>query len=552
MSEAAVANPASALFAVRRIWHEARVTSGFASLLTFSLLAALFNSALVLPVTMQRVIGGLESGNGTQAIFSLLAIAFVLLMVGYISEWVANRYAARVNEGICLRVTDRQVEGYLRSSLATFQQQPKQTYSAAVGEVAEGLQTHQFYVLQTGVLSVAVTVFSLGLLAQYNAWFFVIMLPFLFAVCGLPMLLANQAGRYLDAEPDAFASVGAFVDALEAGRRDWYFAPTQYLLGEAERRLDDLHHAQTGKWWIWNLSFNTKMTQNLVLNALTLLVAGLLYFDGRIDLGMAVGSYLLVSMIAPKFDGLYKLYNFAQASAAAYDALDRARLDISEPVFVEQSEQDEVPIRSIALNVFNFCHRGASKPVIEEASLVLKSGDRCLITGPSGSGKSTLVDLMLGSLSGPNVRLQINGKDLSEWGRENFWGGIAYVPNPDLLLEGRTARNNLEMYGDIAVLERTGWLQAFGWDRFSDTMGAGLSGGEKQRVSILRAVSRRRGMIVLDEPTSALDDANTRKVFEILSQPSPEIVVVVSHNIVARDHFDRVFEIRGGRLVELS
>jgi ABC-type multidrug transport system ATPase subunit len=161
-----------------------------------------------------------------------------------------------------------------------------------------------------------------------------------------------------------------------------------------------------------------------------------------------------------------------------------------------------------------------------------------------------LIDLMLGSLSGPEVSLRVNDKDISEWGRENYWRGVAYVPNPDLLLGGVSAKENLELYGNAVMLSESAWSMALGWDRFSHTIGARLSGGEKQRLSILRALSRRRGLIVLDEPTTALDEVNTRKVFEILSQPSPSIVVVVSHSTGAKDHFDRVFEMRGGRLVE--
>ena len=542
--------PASAFGAMRRIWRESSPLPGSGALLAAGLLAALFNGTLILPLCMERITGLLQSKGSLEAIYNTLFMSFALLLVGYCAEWMTNRLAAAVNQQICLRLVDRQVDGYLRSPLEAFNNHSPRHYIAAISEVTEILQSHQLFMLQTSVTSLAVTALSLALLAQYNLWFLAITLPFLLAICGLPILLATRAERYIRAEPPAFAGLGSYVEALVGKRREWYFANSSNLLRHADQLLDILHQAQTGKWWIWNLSFNLKLTQNLILYALTLLVGGLLYLDGQISLGTAIGGYLLTTMVAPKFDNLYKLYNFAQASAAAYQTLDQFALETRPAKQVHIGSVADTQIKSISLEINDFRYPDAQAAIIKQATLNLFKGDRCLIMGQSGSGKSTLIDLLLGSLSGSSTKLSINGIPIGDYGLDRYWRDVAYVPNPDFLFDDLTAEENLRFYGNPATLETTSWAHSLGWKSFSQTAARAMSGGERQRLSILRALSRDRDLMVFDEPSSALDEANIQKAFEILTKPSPKILIVASHSKDAERHFNRLFAIQDGILVE--
>jgi ABC-type bacteriocin/lantibiotic exporter with double-glycine peptidase domain len=541
---------ASAFGAMRRIWQEANSVRGSTPLIAASLLATLFSSTLILPLCMERITGLLQRNSTLESIFNTLFISFTLLLVGYYAEWMTNRQAATVNQRICLRLVDRQVDGYLRSPLAAFNHHSPRHYITAVSEVTEILQSHQLFMLQTSIISLAVTALSLVLLAQYDLWFLAITLPFLLAICGLPILLATLAGRYIQAESPAFAGLGSYIEALVSKRREWYFANGSNLLRHADQLIDNLHHAQTGKWWIWNLSFNLKLTQNLILYALTLLVGGLLYLDGQINLGTAIGGYLLVAMVAPKFDSLYKLYNFAQASAAAYQTLDQFALEKRperQPRFVSDAD---ARIKTISLDIKDFRHANAQAAIIKQATLNLFEGDRCLIVGQSGSGKSTLIDLLLGILSASSAQLSINGIPIDDYGLERYWRDIAYVPNPDFLFEDLSAEENLGFYGNPAALGTTNWAESLDWKTFSQTTARAMSGGERQRLSILRALSRDCAVMVFDEPSSALDEANIQKSFEILTKPSPKIVVVASHSKDAEPFFNRLFAMQDGILVE--
>lgn len=542
--------PASAFGTMRRIWREARSLPGSGSLIAVSLLAALFSSTLILPLCMERITGLLQNNGTLEAILKTLFFALALLLVGYCAEWAANRLAATVNQRICLRLVGRQVNSYLRSPLESFNFHSPRHYIAAVSEITEILQSHQLFILQTSIVSLTVTMLSLVLLAQYDLWFLAITLPFLLAICGLPILLATLAGRYIQAEPSAFAGLGSYIEALVSNKREWYFANSSNLLRHADQLLNNLHHAQTGKWWIWNLSFNLKLTQNLILYALTLLVGGLLYLDGQISLGTAIGGYLLATMVAPKFDSLYKLYNFAQASAAAYQTLDQFALEPRAEKQDHFGSDAHTRIKAISLDVKDFRHPNAQVAMIKQAKLSLFEGDRCLIMGQSGSGKSTLIDILLGALSSSSATLLINGIPIDDYGLARYWRDISYVPNPDFLFEDLTAEENLAFYGDPVALKRTNWADSLGWKSFSQTTVRAMSGGERQRLSILRALSRDCNLMIFDEPSSALDEANIQKSFEIMTKPSPKILIVASHSKDVERYFNRLFAMQDGILVE--
>lgn len=546
----AQAPPSSAGSGLRRIWREGRATPGFWRLVMLSLVAAGLNGAIILPLFMQQATGMLTGAFDMAQLVRLCLACFALLIVGYAAEWAASQNAAEVNRRICHRLVTRQVEGTIRSPLAAFERHAVAQYQSAIGDVTEVIQTHQLFMLQSAILSVGVSVLSITVLALYNGWFVAITLPFALVICGLPMLLAARADRYIAAEPDAFAGLGGFLETTVAGRHEWQFAPARNLLEEADRLAAQVHRAQTGKWWIWNLSFNLKLTLNLVLNAVTLLVAGLLYLDGAISLGTAVGGFLMVTMVAPRFDNLYKLFNFAQASGAAYAALDQLLL---EPAAQPEPGTPSVPrarVEAVRLEVSGFSHAGSTQIAIRSATLDLKPGDRCLITGASGAGKSTLVDLLLGLRQSPAARLTINGEDAASFGFDRYWSEIAYVANPDLVLDELTAEENLALYGNPAAEGLPGSAAALGWDKFRTTAGGRLSGGERQRLTILRALSRQCRLIVLDEPTSALDDANAAAVFRLLADLRDAIVIVVSHDQRVGPQFTHRYVLSDGMLQE--
>lgn len=202
---------------------------------------------------------------------------------------------------------------------------------------------------------------------------------------------------------------------------------------------------------------------------------------------------------------------------------------------------------------------------LSEVSLDLYPGEIILLMGPSGSGKSTLLASLAGLLKPDSGKVLALGQDLwslSERKREAFrlqhFGFIFQGYN---LFPALTARQQLEMVlrwgngvGAREARRRTDqMLEQLNLTRKAHLRPIQLSGGEKQRVAIGRALIKGPRFCFADEPTSALDWKHGEQVIELLRAAAREYqatILVVAHDARIMSHVDRVFHMEDGRLVE--
>jgi putative ABC transport system ATP-binding protein len=202
---------------------------------------------------------------------------------------------------------------------------------------------------------------------------------------------------------------------------------------------------------------------------------------------------------------------------------------------------------------------------LQDASLELYSGQINLLMGPSGSGKSTLLAVLSGLLRPDSGRVIALGQDLwamSEKEQERFrLRHTGFIFQGYNLFPALTARQQLEMvlrWGEGAssseARRRTEeMLSLLGLARKAHLRPAELSGGEKQRVAIGRALAKNPMFCFADEPTSALDWANGEQVIELLRTAAHErgaTILVVAHDARIIPYADRVFQMEDGRLME--
>jgi putative ABC transport system ATP-binding protein len=208
---------------------------------------------------------------------------------------------------------------------------------------------------------------------------------------------------------------------------------------------------------------------------------------------------------------------------------------------------------------------GATASVaLREVSLELHPGQLILLMGPSGSGKSTLLAVLSGLLRPDSGQVHALGEDL--WAlpdarRKEFrlrhYGFIFQGYN---LFPALTARQQLEIvlrWGHSVAAKAAGeradqMLDMLGLGEKKSLRPAQLSGGEKQRVAIGRALIKAPEFIFADEPTSALDWKHGKKVVELLRAASDRgsSIFVVSHDARLTPYADRIFHLEEGRLHE--
>ncbi|HAF95869.1 MAG: lipoprotein ABC transporter ATP-binding protein [Elusimicrobia bacterium GWF2_52_66] len=196
--------------------------------------------------------------------------------------------------------------------------------------------------------------------------------------------------------------------------------------------------------------------------------------------------------------------------------------------------------------------------VLEEINFFARKGEFIVLLGPSGSGKSTflnLVGLLDDSYSG---EIRLYGRKLELLGEKEKASlrlkNIGFIFQFDSLLPEFTVLENIDMPSRIAgrsdPARARGLLKRFGLEALADKFPMEISGGEKQRAAILRALANNPGLLIADEPTGNLDKHNAGIVLDDLKKANSlgAAVLMVTHNEEFVSYADRVFHLSGGRL----
>ncbi len=197
---------------------------------------------------------------------------------------------------------------------------------------------------------------------------------------------------------------------------------------------------------------------------------------------------------------------------------------------------------------------------MDNVNFTIDEGEFVVILGPSGAGKSTLLNLLGGldfATSGQiivnNQHVEnFNDKQLTEYRAKNV-GFIFQFYN---LIPNLTALENVELMKDIVDINIDGEevLKSVGLENHSNQFPAQLSGGEQQRVSIARAVSKQPAMLLCDEPTGALDSKTGVLILNLLQSMSNDkntTVIIVTHNAILAEAADKVIRIKNGQIEDI-
>lgn len=207
---------------------------------------------------------------------------------------------------------------------------------------------------------------------------------------------------------------------------------------------------------------------------------------------------------------------------------------------------------------------GGSLEVLKGVDLIVCSGEAVAIVGPSGSGKSTLLNIM-GALDKPaSGTVRVNGRDMAGMSESELCAvrnrDIGFVFQLHHLLPQCTVLENVLVpalpcggaSGDVQAAARE-WLERVGLGDRLDYRPGQLSGGECQRVAVVRALINRPQLVLADEPTGALDRANAESLFQLLLDLNRELgtaLIVVTHSSALARKTGRVLELKDGRLIE--
>lgn len=221
-------------------------------------------------------------------------------------------------------------------------------------------------------------------------------------------------------------------------------------------------------------------------------------------------------------------------------------------------------IEELEFRNISFQHQTAQFKALENISFDVKKGETIAFVGPSGAGKSTLVKLLVGLYRSQEGEIYYNGIHGNELNFDELRGQIGFVTQDTQLFAGTIKENLLFVKPDATgedlheALDKASCNALLSKaEKGIDTMigegGLKLSGGEKQRISIARALLRKPRLLIFDEATSALDSITEEEIANTIRRISDErsqITVMIAHRLSTIMHAEKIYVLERGQVVE--
>jgi len=303
----------------------------------------------------------------------------------------------------------------------------------------------------------------------------------------------------------------------------------------------------------------------ITLAAMLAMIAFLAFYLGDREpaqLAVFLVFFYAARSAVPKFSSLYEIGVTLAAKTPKLAEL--ARVLDDEEKFIVPDGPVELPgfHQAIEVRDLRFAYRD-DVPVLKGLSVTFSKGEVTALVGPSGGGKSTLIHLLMGFYAVPPGSIFIDGHDIVSLRIDSLRRHIALVAQ-DVFLFNDTLRANIavaadhapsdsELWGALQQARLADFVRALpeGMDTVVGDRGMKLSGGEKQRVAICRALLKQADILILDEATSALDTETERLIQEAMNElMKARTAIVIAHRLSTVRHADKIVFLENGRIIE--
>ncbi|GDX47785.1 ABC transporter ATP-binding protein [Bacteroidota bacterium] len=313
--------------------------------------------------------------------------------------------------------------------------------------------------------------------------------------------------------------------------------------------------------YIRSISFIQGTIVNLLRNSILFLMM-LLIFQESLTKGQFVTFFIYSFFIFGPLQELGNIILVYREAEVSLQNFQRIMLTKSEPT--PEAPKALSALNHISFNDVRFKHLTAKEYAVDQISFHVSRGETIAFVGPSGSGKSTLVKLLVGLYQPVSGQIIYNQIDSRQIALNELRSQIGFVTQETQLFAG-TIRENLlfvnpaatdtEMLNALSKASCNSLLQRAekGLDTTIGEGGVKVSGGEKQRLSIARALLRKPNLIVFDEATSALDSITEEEISTTIRQINADknvITILIAHRLSTIMHADKIYVLEKGAMAE--
>lgn len=513
---------------------------------------------LILSWIIQQLMDTAAGESGALSFRTLLLISagFVLLCAGLSLLNYASQ--PRFLERAMRQYKDFAFKKLIGKSISSFRDESAAGYLSALTNDAASIETNYLAQMLAMITKAVTFIGALLLMCRYS----LLMTAIAAGLTVLPLIASLLTGNRLQAvESRVSERNGEFTAALS----DCLAGFTVVKNFKAEREIFRLF-AQSNKA-LEHEKFTGRRIKTLVgmIGAVTGIFAQLGVFIAGVYLSMKDGSMtpgavvLFVNLMNFIISPIAELPGLLACRKAALGLVDKLAAALERSSSREGSETLNRLEHGIRLENVSFAYE-PGKTVLHGINAEFEAGRAYALVGGSGSGKSTLLNLLMAAETNYSGHIFADGIELSDISTESLYGTMAAIQQ-NVFVFNASIKDNVSMFRDfpktemdeaIARAHLGALIRERGEDYLCGENGSGLSGGEKQRISIARSLLKKSSVLLADEVTAALDAQTAHRVSSDILDLQGITRIVVTHTLEASllRRYDKIFVLRGGRIEE--
>lgn len=525
-----------------------------ALLITVLIMAADLAAPLLLRMTVDEGIGLRDTG----LVLSLLLTQLCIALGGLAASGAMNLIITKTGLGMHLEMANRFLERLARFPLSYFDRKVSSDFVQKISDQSR-IRNFLMSVPNSTIIAVlSIAVFA-SLLLHYSALVFALFISLSLTEIAWNALFLNRR-RTIDY---------AFFTHSSENRNHAY----ELTNGMADLKVNNAERSRIAKWRETQDAINRASMKSAWLGAIQgggqsaisrirdLAVTGagaVLVINGEMTMGTLMTLGYITGRLSQPFSTLSSSITSLQDAMLSYRRIEDVVSDDSE---LRGDAGYSEP--TIELDGVSFKYPGAASPyVIRDFSLKVGKGDVIALVGESGCGKSTLIKLMLGFYIPQKGRITLSGHDVRDMDNAAWLRHCGAVMQEARIFSG-SILENVSMSDEKPDADKAAdALRAAGLDGFVRSLPMGMhtrigvsgiemSGGQKQRLMIARALYKDPDILFLDEATSSLDANNERAIVESISNlRGTKTVVIAAHRLSTVQNADRIVFIKDGRIAE--
>lgn len=513
---------------------------------------------LILSWIIQQLMDTAAGKSGALSFRTLLLISagFVLLCAGLSLLNYASQ--PRFLERAMRQYKDFAFKKLIGKSISSFRDESAAGYLSALTNDAASIETNYLAQMLAMITKAVTFVGALLLMCRYS----LLMTAIAAGLTVLPLIASLLTGNRLQTvESRVSERNGEFTAALS----DCLAGFTVVKNFKAEREIFRLF-AQSNKA-LEHEKFTGRRIKTLVgmIGAVTGIFAQLGVFIAGVYLSMKGGSMtpgavvLFVNLMNFIISPIAELPGLLACRKAALGLVDKLAAALERSSSREGSETLNRLEHGIRLENVSFAYE-PGKTVLHGINAEFEAGRAYALVGGSGSGKSTLLNLLMAAETNYSGHILADGIELSDISTESLYGTMAAIQQ-NVFVFNASIKDNVSMFRDfpktemdeaIARAHLGALIRERGEDYLCGENGSGLSGGEKQRISIARSLLKKSSVLLADEVTAALDAQTAHRVSSDILDLQGITRIVVTHTLEESllRRYDKIFVLRGGRIEE--